>query len=149
MASADTLALVGGFNGERKTSVGGKCGVSPESCRHASSIASGTFLPPSAGYGEGSHGELEGSTWGDRPLLPGTRTMYSTSGSSFFCVGFRGYAGGFEAIAVTPDKERASTGPLGNPWVGRAAVSPSAPGSALVICQGGGTGDGEKEGSRE
>lgn len=45
------------------------------------------------------------------PLLPGTRTIYSTSGSSGCWVGLRGYAGGLEAIAVIDDRDLASTGP--------------------------------------
>ena len=44
------------------------------------------------------------------PLLPGTRMIYKTSGSSCSCVGLRGYLGGFDAIDVMLDNERASTG---------------------------------------
>ena len=47
----------------------------------------------------------------DLPLLPGTLTIYNSNGSSFFCVGFRGYDGGFDAMPVIDDSERASTGP--------------------------------------
>lgn len=36
--------------------------------------------------------------------------MYSSTRSSFACVGFRGYAGGFAAIGVIEDRDRASTG---------------------------------------
>ena len=39
--------------------------------------------------------------------------MYRTNGSSFSWVGLRGYAGGFDAIAVMDESERASTGPWG------------------------------------
>lgn len=73
------------------------------------------------------------------PLLPGTRTIYSSSGSSFFCVGFRGYAGGFDAMGVMDDRERASTGPwviVFMPWFGGAEderESPSTATSTLAI----------------
>ena len=40
--------------------------------------------------------------------------MYSSSRSSLACVGFRGYAGGFAAIAVMEDRDRASTGVEGD-----------------------------------
>lgn len=36
--------------------------------------------------------------------------MYSSIRSSFACVGFRGYAGGFAATDVIEDRDRASTG---------------------------------------
>lgn len=42
--------------------------------------------------------------------------MYRTSGSSGFCVGFLGYAGGFEARLTMDPSERASTGA---PSIGR------------------------------
>lgn len=42
-------------------------------------------------------------------LLPGTRTMYRTSGSLTSCVGFRGYCGGFERRDVSEAKDSAST----------------------------------------
>jgi hypothetical protein len=44
------------------------------------------------------------------PRLPGTRTMYSTSGSRTSCVGFRGYVGGFDASVVRDDRDRAKVG---------------------------------------
>lgn len=40
--------------------------------------------------------------------------MYSSTRSSFAWVGFRGYAGGFAAIDVIEDKDRASTGGEGD-----------------------------------
>lgn len=40
--------------------------------------------------------------------------MYSSTRSSFACVGFRGYAGGFAAIDVIEDRDRASTGDEGD-----------------------------------
>lgn len=40
--------------------------------------------------------------------------MYSSTRSSFACVGFRGYAGGFAAIDVIEDRDRASTGAEGD-----------------------------------
>jgi hypothetical protein len=43
------------------------------------------------------------------PLLPGTRAIYSTSCSCLTCVGFLGYAGGFDASAVRDDNDLAST----------------------------------------
>ena len=70
------------------------------------------------------------------PLLPGTLTIYSSSGSSFFWVGFRGYAGGLDAIVVTDDSERASTGPWAMPWFGGAGDEtgfPSTAASTLAI----------------
>lgn len=44
------------------------------------------------------------------PLLPGTLTIYSSMRSSRGCAGLRGYAGGFAAIEVMEDNDRASTG---------------------------------------
>jgi hypothetical protein len=74
-------ALVGGFSGERKTS--------------GSSLSDLTA--------ECHKGVLV-------PSLPGTRTIYKTSGSRTLCVGFRGYCGGFANNVVNEDSERASTG---------------------------------------
>ena len=85
------------------------------------------------GIGFATEGEL-GSH--HLPLLPGTLTIYSSSGSSFFCVGFRGYAGGFDAMVVTDDSERASTGPWAMPWFGGAEDEtgfPSTAASTLAI----------------
>lgn len=72
------------------------------------------------------------------PLLPGTLTMYNSNGSCVFCVGFRGYAGGFEAMVVIDDNERASTGPgIGFDGMDNEGESSTSPELALAISEGG------------
>jgi len=56
--------------------------------------------------------QWSGLVW-DIPLLPGTRTMYKTRGSRAWCVGFRGYCGGFANKFVREESERASIGGAG------------------------------------
>lgn len=87
------LDFVGGFRGERKTS---------------------RFLNRKK---TGNHSNVSVSSApqvrlsiGSIPLLPGTRTIYNTSGSRGFWVGFRGYAGGLAARFVRETRDFASTG---------------------------------------
>lgn len=83
MASALIDFLVGGLSGVRNTSI--------------HDVSDRELLIPAACFYT-------------IPLLPGTRTMYKTSGSRTSWVGFRGYCGGLANKADSDDSERASTG---------------------------------------
>jgi hypothetical protein len=63
--------------------------------------------------------------------------MYSSTRSSFACVGFRGYAGGFAAIDVIEDRDRASTGDEGDAISAMERQASTSPQSGMDIAQAG------------
>lgn len=106
MASAETLSLVGGLRGERNTSM-------HQEKANISHLSILFFKIKEKNIPKNMRGTNMCFAFAtdNLPLLPGTLTIYNSNGSSFFCVGFRGYDGGFDAMPVIDDSERASTGP--------------------------------------